>query len=107
MYKVALHRFSRLKTKIFFVENSRRNFGKMISDDTFSYGDAINRLNSLQTNFQLLSKQIQERGQFSGSEFAKVRLENNKKNLAMFHNGELEEKLKKIKMIHIAGTKVI
>ena len=75
MYKVALHRFSRLKTKIFFVENSRRNFGKMISDDTFSYGDAINRLNSLQTNFQLLSKQIQERGQFSGSEFAKVRLE--------------------------------
>ena len=68
-----------------------------------SYEAAISQLNNLQSNFQVLAAQRKGRNE---RDHPRTILENHKRVLRSIQNGQLEQKLGQIPLVHIAGTKV-
>lgn len=71
---------------------------------SLSYEAALDKLNNLQTNFQVL---LAQRKNENGRHHPKVIFKSHKKVLESLDGGELKYKLSKIPLVHIAGTKVI
>ena len=69
-----------------------------------SYEEAIHQLNNLQSNFQVLAAQRKGRNE---RDHPKTIFENHKGVLRNIQNGQLEQKLGQIPLVHIAGTKVV
>jgi len=67
-----------------------------------SYEAAISQLNNLQSNFQVLAAQRKGRNE---RDHPRTILENHKRVLRSIQNGQLEQKLGQIPLVHIAGTK--
>ncbi|CAG5103954.1 Oidioi.mRNA.OKI2018_I69.chr1.g1016.t1.cds [Oikopleura dioica] len=65
-----------------------------------AYQEAIRRLENLQTNYQVLQSQIKSGGWTQQSKYAQ-----SEKTLNDLDQGELVEKLQKIPLFHVAGTK--
>jgi len=77
-------------------KRSFATFQKMPS----AYQEAIMRLDNLQTNYQVLQSQIR-----SGGLTQQAKYEQSKKTLNALDRGQLVEKLQKIPLFHVAGTK--
>ena len=70
---------------------------------SFTYDAALDQLNNLQSNFQVLN--AQKKGEFK-KDHPKVIFKRHKKLLDEIDGGKLKHKLAQIPLVHIAGTKV-